>query len=90
LVPYITQGDISKFGGGGFLQYYNYSLPSALLSTYPEFNWKIWKFNKVSPILEGHSYNEYNKWSLELLRQMIGITIKAHTLAAPNEQKRGG
>lgn len=42
----VTGKMISENGGHGLFLKYNYSIPSILLSLYPEYDWKTYKFSK--------------------------------------------
>jgi hypothetical protein len=43
----ITSNDVEYHGGMGLLQYYSNSLCKALSSTYPEWQWLPWRFDKL-------------------------------------------
>lgn len=51
---FVTGEDIKKYGGGGLLHKYNNSLSGLLVSNFPSYPWRMWKFVH-SPI---HYWNQ--------------------------------
>lgn len=43
----VPKETIKKFGGSSLLKFYNGSFIKCLTTLYPEYSWKLWKFEKV-------------------------------------------
>jgi len=61
----ITTEDVEMHGGSALVNMYNGSVVNALLSLYPEYDWKIWEFvNVKSPLgfWDRHNQRKYFDW----------------------------
>ena len=59
----VTTTEVETSGGGGLLFQFQQSLTRALLSTYPEYDWQVWRFSELPHDLWNEMYQKnYFDW----------------------------